>query len=139
MDQTTLLFVPEDNKMYDVKGMVYFSQYGLDKRQCTVRVTVFAGGSAKIPSLIIFKGKYFADKWRRKKRWDKRVAVVFQMNVWCNKRPWRFGCPSSGVIRTWIHQQTVQVARSSLQISIHKAQHSNFVKIMLKKARNYTY
>lgn len=81
MDQTTLLFVLEDNKMYDVKGMVYFSQYGLDKRQCTVRVTVFAGGSAKIPSLIIFKGKYFADKWRRKKR-----AVVFQMNVWCNKR-----------------------------------------------------
>lgn len=51
----------EDNKMYDVKGVVYFSQYGLDKRQCIVRVTVFAGGSAKIPSLIIFKGK-FADK-----------------------------------------------------------------------------
>lgn len=93
MDQTTLLFVLEDNKMYDVKDVVYFSQYGLDKRQCTVRVTVFAGGSAKIPSLIIFKGKYFADKWRRKKRWNKRVAVVFQMNVWCNKRPWRFGCP----------------------------------------------
>ena len=105
MDQTTLLFVLEDNKMYDVKGVVYFSQYGLDKRQCIVRVTVFAGGSAKIPSLIIFKGK-FADKWRRKKRWDKKFAVVFQMNVWCNKRPWRFGYPSSGVIRTWIHQQT---------------------------------
>lgn len=62
MDQTTLLFVLEDNKMYDVKDVVYFSQYGLDKRQCTVRVTVFAGESAKIPSLIIFKGKYFADK-----------------------------------------------------------------------------
>ena len=56
MDQIPLPFVLEDNKSYDTKGVDEVwcgtGQSGLDKRQCTVQLTVFAHGSTRLPPLI---------------------------------------------------------------------------------------
>ena len=82
MDQTPLPFVLEDNKTYDTKGVdevwCATGQPGLDKRQCTVQLTVFADGSTRLPPLIIFKGKGLRISAEEKRKLDKRVAVTFQ-------------------------------------------------------------
>ena len=58
MDQTPLLFVLDDNRTYDTVGAkeiwVRSGQSGLDKRQCTVQLTVFGDGVCRLrPTLIL--------------------------------------------------------------------------------------
>ena len=52
MDQTPLLFVLDDGKTFDKKGMKEVSaqseQLGLDKRQATVQLTVFADKADRV-------------------------------------------------------------------------------------------
>ena len=96
MNQTPLLFVLEDNKTCDTKGVAEVwcatGQSGLDKRQCTVQLTVFADGSAR---LIIFKGKGLRISAEEKRKWDKRVAVTFQKSAWCDEN----------VMKQWVKEQ----------------------------------
>ena len=60
MDQTPLPFVMDDNRTYEKTGAsevwIASGQSGLEKRQCTVQLTIFADGSA-LPALLIFRGK----------------------------------------------------------------------------------
>ena len=59
MDQTPLPFVLDDGKSYDSTGAkeVWCSNAssGLDKRQCTVHLTIFADGVSRVRPTIIFR------------------------------------------------------------------------------------
>ena len=76
MDQTPLPFVLDDNKTYDKVGAkevwIASGQSGLEKRQCTVQLTVFADGGT-LPPLNIFRGKGLRIQPGEKKQLDKGV------------------------------------------------------------------
>ena len=60
MDQTPLPFVLDDNRTYDTVGAkkiwVRSGQSGLDKRQCTVQLTVFGDGVCRLrPTFFLYK------------------------------------------------------------------------------------
>ena len=61
MDQTPLQFCFSDGPTYADKGdktvWVCSVSSGLEKRQCTVQLTIFADGEPKIKPLLIFRGK----------------------------------------------------------------------------------
>ena len=61
------------------------SASGLDKRQCTVQLTIFADGDARVPPLVIFRGKGLRIAQTAKARYDRRVKVQFQENAWCDE------------------------------------------------------
>ena len=60
------------------------SSSGLDKRQCTVQLTVFADGCNKVKPLVIFKGKDERISFHEQLQYDKQVFVRFQPNAWCS-------------------------------------------------------
>ena len=97
MDQTPLPFVLDDNKTYEKQGAeeVWFAtgQSGLEKRQCTVQLAIFADGSI-LPPLIIFRGKGLRIKLAEKQQWDQRVKVVFQPKGWCDET----------VMKNWVNE-----------------------------------
>ena len=55
---------------------------GLDKRQCTVQLTIFADGEPRVKPFIIFRGK---GKMKERLQYDSRVMVRFQENAWCDE------------------------------------------------------
>ena len=61
MDQTPLPFVLDDGKTYSVAGAKEVwcatGATGLDKRQCTAQLTIFADGISRVRPTIIFVGK----------------------------------------------------------------------------------
>ena len=61
MDQTPLPFVLDDGKTYEKKGLkevwAQSGQSGLDKRQATVQLTVFADGVDRVRRTVIFRVK----------------------------------------------------------------------------------
>ena len=61
MDQTPLPFVLDDGKTYADKGSSEVwcasGSSGLDKRQCTVQLTIFADGVPRVHPLVIFRKK----------------------------------------------------------------------------------
>ena len=59
---------------------------GLDKRQCTIQLTVFADGNIRLPPLIIFKDKGLRISADEKKKWDSRVYVTFQEKARCDEK-----------------------------------------------------
>ena len=50
---------------------------GLDKRQATVQLTIFADGVDRVRPTIIFKGKGLRITTKEKESCDKRVRVTF--------------------------------------------------------------
>ena len=50
----------------------------LEKRQRTVQLTSFADGMSRVRPLVIFRGKGLRIKAEEKRKWGKRVKVVFQ-------------------------------------------------------------
>ena len=89
----------EDRRTYDVKGAdevwSVTAQSGLDKRECTIQLTVFADGNTRLPPLIIFKGKGLRISADERKKWDSRVSVTFQEKAWCDEK----------VMKHWIKEQ----------------------------------
>ena len=81
MDQTPLLFVLEDGKTFDKKGMKEVSaqseQLGLDKRQATVQLTVFADKADRVRPTV-FRGKGLRISAKEKLSYDRRVKVKYQ-------------------------------------------------------------
>lgn len=61
MDQTPLPFCFTDGSTYEERGnqtvWVRGAASGLDKRQCTVQLTIFADSKPRVKPLIIFRGK----------------------------------------------------------------------------------
>ena len=136
MDQTPLPFVLEDNKTYATKGSDEIwcatGSSGLDKRQCTVQLTIFANGSAHVPPLLIFRGKGMRINQEERRKWDKRVSVKFQEKAWCDER----------IMKDWISEhwgntlvnpKTVGSDGKILFADVHTAQQTQAVKIMLRK------
>lgn len=63
---------------------------GLDKYHCTVQLTLFANGEARVKPLIISgeKGKRIA--MAEHANYDSRVIVHFQENTWSHKNVMKF-------------------------------------------------
>ena len=61
VDQTPLPFMFSGGEGYDVTGTTTVwhrgAASGLDKRQCTVQLTIFADGVPRVKPLLIFRGK----------------------------------------------------------------------------------
>ena len=61
MDQTPLQFCFSDGPTYADTGdktvWVRGGSSGLEKRQCTVQLTIFADGEPRVKPLLIFRGK----------------------------------------------------------------------------------
>ena len=99
MDQTPLPFVLDDNRTYDTVGAkeiwVRSGQSGLDKRQCTVQLTVFGDGVCRLRPTLIFRGKGLRISKEEKSNWDKRVKVFFQKKVWCDQT----------IMKCWINEK----------------------------------
>lgn len=72
MDQTPLPFVLDDGKTYDSQGAkevwTASAAPGLDKRQCTVQLTVFADGAPRLKPMLIFRGKGTQNSKERARR-----------------------------------------------------------------------
>ena len=66
MDQTPLLFVMDDGKTYADKGSceVWRATHGsgLDKRQCSAQLTIFADEKPRVKPLGIFLGQRFENR-----------------------------------------------------------------------------
>lgn len=60
-------------------------QSGLDKRQCTVQLTIFADGEPRVKPLLIFRGKGKRISLRERLQYDNRVMIRFQENARCDE------------------------------------------------------
>ena len=99
MNQTPLPFVLDDGKTYADKGSsevwCVSGSSGLDKRQCSVQLTIFADGVPRVRPLVIFRGKGLRITRKEQEAWDRRVQVAFQPKAWCDE----------SMIRKWISEQ----------------------------------
>ena len=89
MDQTPLPFSFTNGDTYADTGdktvWIRRGASGMDKRQCSVQVTLFADGKARVKPLVIFKGQGRRIPFREKVRYDSRVRVTFQPKAWCDE------------------------------------------------------
>ena len=89
MDQTPLPFVLDDGKTYADKGSsevwCVSGSSGLDKRQCSVQLTIFADGVPRGRPLVIFCGKGLRIARKEQEAWDRRMQVAFQPNARCDE------------------------------------------------------
>ena len=135
MDQTPLPFVLDDSRTYDTVGakemLVRSGQSGLDKRQCTVHLTVFGDGVCRLRPTLIFRGKGLRISKEEKSNWDKRVKVFFQEKAWCDQT----------IMKCWINEEWGNMffnpanPESSGKIvcaDVHRAQQTATVKRMLQ-------
>ena len=99
MDQTPLPFVLDDGKTYSDKGSsevwCVSGSSGLDKRQCSMQLTIFADGVPLVRPLVMFRGKSLRITRKEQETWDRRVQVAFQPKAWCDE----------SMIRKWISEQ----------------------------------
>lgn len=90
MDQTPLPFTFNKGKGYDDKGTKTVwhcgAASGLEKRQCTVQLTILADGKTYVKPLVIFSSKGLRISDKEKKQYDSRVVVHFQENAWCDEK-----------------------------------------------------
>ena len=135
MDQTPMAFVCGGGKTYNKSGKKSIwmrgSKSGLEKRLCSVQLTVFADGKARVKPMIIFKGagKCMKNRLKQEERdvWDKRVHATFQKNVWCSEE----------VVKEWIEELWEPAieplkSKSLLVADVHRAQNTEDVLQMLK-------
>lgn len=89
IDETPCSFDFLEGKTYNVQGnktvWVKSTGSGLDKRQMTVQLTVFADGIGRVKPLVVFRGKGLRITAAEKKMLDHRVDVVFQENAWVDE------------------------------------------------------
>ncbi|CAB3999323.1 C2H2 zinc finger [Paramuricea clavata] len=85
MDQVPLPFVVDQDKTYDVTGnkQVWVSQpsTGLDKRQATLQLCIWAEGEQNVKPAIVFRGKGNITS-AEKAQYNKGVDVYFQKCAW---------------------------------------------------------
>ena len=131
MDQTPMPFSCGNGKTYDKKGKktiwVKGVRSGLEKRQCTVQLTVFADGKPRVKPMIIFKGTGKCIKKAERDAWDTRVYVAFQEKAWCDET----------IMKQWIDDLWAPAVRkmkgkSLLVADVHAAQKTEDVLKKLK-------
>ena len=99
MAQTPLPFVLDDAKTYNEKGEKEIrcatAASGLDKRQCTVQLTIFADAKPRVRPTIIIRGQGKRISKTEKDAWDPRVCVMFQEKTWCDK----------AIMKVWVDRE----------------------------------
>lgn len=135
MDQTPLPFVLDDGTTYDKKGSkevwAVSGSSDLEKRQCTVQLTIFGDGVSRVRPTIIFRGKGKRINAEERKKWDRRVKVYFQPNAWCDEN----------VMKEWTSDEwgnlfsNPPTAGSSGKILIADVQQTDAVKHLLHKKK----
>lgn len=136
MDQTPLPFVLDDGKTYNDKGEKEIwcatAASGLDKRQCTVQLTIFADGKPRVRPTIIFRGQGKRVSKTEKDAWDSRVCVMFQEKAWCDE----------AIMKAWIDREWSNTFTNPhnpcssgkiLVADVHTAQQTEAVKTALGK------
>ena len=131
VDQTPLPFTFNTGKGYDTTGTstVWHRGHasGLEKRQCTVQLTVFADGKARVKPLLIFRGKGLRIAEAEKRQYDGRVVVRFQENAWCDEEVMKFWIRSM-----WKRPFGDDACRNKLLIAdVHRAQTTEAVQDIL--------
>ena len=129
VDQTPLPFSFTQGPTYDTTNSstvwVRGGSSGLDKRQCTAQLTIFADGKPRIKPFVIFRGKGKRISLRERLQYDKRVTVHFQTNAWCDEvamEQWVKNC--------W---KPCVKEESLLILDIHNAQKTDHIKDLLKE------
>ena len=88
VDQVSLPLVHEQDKTYETLGAtqvwVLQPSAGLDKRQVTLRLCIRATGVQNVKPALVFSGKENVAN-EEKEKYDKRVDVYFQQNVWMDE------------------------------------------------------
>lgn len=83
VDQTPLPFSFTKGPTYETTNSdtvwVRGGQSGLDKRQCTAQLTIFADGEPRVKPFIIFRGKGKRISIKERLQYDKRVMVHFHL------------------------------------------------------------
>ena len=76
-------------KTYDKKGVKEFwvqnGQSGLDKRQVTIQLKVFADGVHRVGRASAFRGKGFRISAKEKQSYYRRARVMYQEKGWCDQ------------------------------------------------------
>lgn len=132
VDQTPLPFTFNKGQGYDKKGTKTVwhqgAQSSLEKRQCTVQLTIFADGEPCVKPLIIFRGKGKRLTKKEKDSYDKRV-VKFQSNAWCDEVIMK-----SWVEEMWRRPISAEAQKPKLLVAdVHRAQTTSAILSKLKK------
>ena len=134
VDQTPLPFSFTQGRTYDTTNSstvwVRGGQSGLDKRQCTVQLTIFADGEPRVKPLLIFRGKGKRISLREQVQYDKRVMVRFQQNAWCDAvamEQWARYCWKPAVKE-----------ESLLILDLHRAQQTEHIKKVMREECSIT-
>jgi hypothetical protein len=92
MDQTPLPFENLNGRTYNKKGekTVWLKehQYGWNKRQCTLQLTVHANSIPHTKPLIMFKGSETRDShhYIEEKSYPKDIVVIFNKKAYANTK-----------------------------------------------------
>ena len=128
----------DDGYTYNQKGAkevwTQSGSSGLNKRQCTVQLTVFADGKARVRPTIIFRGTGRRIKKSESSLYDKRVCVMWQRNAWCDEvvmKEWI----SSEWNNPFLNPQTPGSSGKLLVADVHKAQQTDGVKEALSRRK----
>ena len=132
MDQTPIEFdVFAKGSTYETCGAktvwVKSNGSGLDKRQATVQLTIFADGAKRVKPLIVFRGKGLRINEREKFSWDSRVTVRFQENAWVDE----------DIMAYWVHHMwrpwMCSMTPNLLVADVHRAQKTSKILNMLRE------
>ena len=130
VDQTPLPFTFTDGATYADTGektvWVRGGASGLDKRQCTVQLTLFADGETRVKPLVIFRGKGVRITFLEKLQYDRRVAVTFQENAWCDEK----------VMDGWVCQHWKPSCEGEMLLVADRAQKTEAIIKLLKERCN---
>ena len=115
IDQTPLPFVLDDGKTYADKGISEVwcvSRFSaLDKRQCSVQLTIFADGVPRVRPLVIFRGKGLRITRKEQEAWERRVQVAFQPKAWCDESMMKNGYRNNGETSLGTLQQLAELEK----------------------------
>ena len=135
-NQTPLPFALDDGKTYDKKGekkvWAQSGQSGLDKRQVTIQLTVFADGVDRVRSTVIFRGKSLRISAKEKQSYDLRVKFMHHEKAWCDRK----------IMKQWISIEWANSFKNPISqnsdwkiliADVRHTQQSDSVKQLLKK------
>ena len=133
VDQTPLPFCFSKGEGYDMTGAKTVwhrgGASGLEKRQCTAQLTIFADGEPRVKPLLIFRGKGLRIPQAETRAYDHRVVVKFQPNAWCDEEMMLHWCR-----HMWKRPFSIDFKKPKLLIAdVHKAQTTDNVIAFLKR------
>ena len=134
MDQTPLPFTCSGETYADTgerSVWVRGGASGLDKRQCTAQLTLFADGEPRVKPLLIFRGKGKRIALSELVRYDRRVFVKFQPNAWCDE----------DIMKSWVRQCWKPVCQGPMHLvlDVHRAQTTEDIQSILETDCHTTY